>query len=139
MINEDAPTMSAGTGGFSGSANASGPVAGFDPILGKGKVKKRRRYAMSNKEMMKTEGAQKDTSYLPFLISYDGAEQYVLYSKSEAALKIDLLTNAVARVRLATPDSDSSNASSSSLSSDLASESISLPMNARAFLELLFL
>ena len=90
MINEDAPTMSAGTGGFSGSANASGPVAGFDPILGKGKVKKRRRYAMSNKEMMKTEGAQKDTSYLPFLISYDGAEQYVLYSKSEAALKIDL-------------------------------------------------
>ena len=53
-------------------------------------MKKRRRYAMSNKEMMKTEGAQKDTSYLPFLISYDGAEQYVLYSKSEAALKIDL-------------------------------------------------
>ena len=54
-------------------------------------------------------------------------------------LKIDLLTNAVARARLATPDSESSDASSSSFSSDSASESISLPMNARAFLELLFL
>ena len=40
MINEDAPTMSAGTGGFSGSANASGPVAGFDPMLGSNKEKK---------------------------------------------------------------------------------------------------
>ena len=54
-------------------------------------------------------------------------------------LKIDLLTNVVAGARLATPDSDSSDASSSSCSSDSASESISLPMNARAFLELLFL
>ena len=49
MINEDAPTMSAGTGGFSGSANASGPVAGFDPMLGsnsekKPRLKKKRKY-----------------------------------------------------------------------------------------------
>ena len=42
MINEDAPTMSAGTGGFSGSAAASGPVAGYDPMLGQKKVKKRK-------------------------------------------------------------------------------------------------
>ena len=44
MINEDAPTMSAGTGGFSGSAAATGPVAGFDPMLGKGKKVKKRKY-----------------------------------------------------------------------------------------------
>ena len=30
---ETAPTNSAGTGGFSGSATATGPVAGFDPII----------------------------------------------------------------------------------------------------------
>jgi hypothetical protein len=30
---ETAPTNSAGTGGFGGSATATGPVAGFDPIL----------------------------------------------------------------------------------------------------------
>jgi hypothetical protein len=89
-MNEESPTMSAGNGGFSGNADPAGPVAGFDPLLTKKKPKKRRRYTMSNREMLQTEAAQKDTSYLPFLISYDGAEQYVLYSKSEAALKIEL-------------------------------------------------
>jgi hypothetical protein len=29
----ESPTNSAGTGGFSGDANAAGPVAGFDPVL----------------------------------------------------------------------------------------------------------
>jgi hypothetical protein len=33
MINEAAPTNSAGVGGFGGGATATGPVAGFDPIL----------------------------------------------------------------------------------------------------------
>ena len=33
QIVEAAPTNSAGTGGFSGGATATGPVAGFDPIL----------------------------------------------------------------------------------------------------------
>ena len=33
MINESAPTTSVGTGGYGGSATASGPVAGYDPIL----------------------------------------------------------------------------------------------------------
>ena len=33
MLHENAPTNSAGTGGFSGGAAAVGPVAGFDPIL----------------------------------------------------------------------------------------------------------
>ena len=33
FITEAAPTNSAGTGGFSGGATATGPVAGFDPII----------------------------------------------------------------------------------------------------------
>jgi hypothetical protein len=33
MLQETAPTNSAGTGGFGGGATATGPVAGFDPIL----------------------------------------------------------------------------------------------------------
>jgi|ETNmetMinimDraft_5_1059913.scaffolds.fasta_scaffold07219_3 hypothetical protein len=96
-MNEDAPTMSAGDGGFSNTADETGPNAGFTPLLGgsksKKKPKKRRRYTISQSDisqMVATEGAQKDTSYLPFLISYDGAEQYVLYSRSEARLKIEL-------------------------------------------------
>jgi hypothetical protein len=33
ILNETAPTNSAGTGGFGASATSTGPVAGFDPIL----------------------------------------------------------------------------------------------------------
>ena len=33
VLQETAPTNSAGNGGFSGGATATGPVAGFDPIL----------------------------------------------------------------------------------------------------------
>jgi len=32
-IREDAPTMSSGTAGFSGTSNATGPVAGYDKVM----------------------------------------------------------------------------------------------------------
>ena len=32
-MNEDAPTMSVGTGGFSSSSDEKGPVAGYDPLM----------------------------------------------------------------------------------------------------------
>ena len=32
------------TSGFTNANKASGPVAGFDPVLGKGKVEKRKKY-----------------------------------------------------------------------------------------------
>ena len=32
---KESPTMSVGAGGYTGSANATGPVAGYDPVLGK--------------------------------------------------------------------------------------------------------
>ena len=87
MINEDAPTMSAGNGGFSGSAAATGPVAGFDPILGGTKKVKRRKY---KRKEVKEDASDRygKSNYLPFLVSYDGAEHYVLYGKSPAESKI---------------------------------------------------
>jgi hypothetical protein len=33
FLTENSPTNAAGTGGFSGSADAAGPVAGYDPVL----------------------------------------------------------------------------------------------------------
>ena len=98
MINEDAPTMSAGTGGFSGSANASGPVAGFDPMLGSNKEKKpnlTRRKPKKRKYTVKEDVYSKDKDqskghYLPYLICYDDAQEYVLYGKSEAEIKVQL-------------------------------------------------
>ena len=32
---QESPTMAVGAGGYSGAANASGPVAGYDPVIGK--------------------------------------------------------------------------------------------------------
>lgn len=32
-IREESPTMSSGTGGFTGAADASGPVAGYDNLV----------------------------------------------------------------------------------------------------------
>ena len=194
MINEDAPTMSAGNGGFSGSAAATGPVAGFDPLLGSKKVKRRKygtkkdvkegvvakykgekykllpgkvrkklsgkggldgdyrdeagkvkdwvtdklgktntkrdgvkvpkghqdesfipegdrhprdqkeldrakayikkhpKFGLKDKKDVKEDASDRygKSNYLPFLVSYDGAEQYVLYGKSPAEIKIQL-------------------------------------------------
>ena len=32
---KESPTMSVGAGGYTGSADATGPVAGYDPVLAK--------------------------------------------------------------------------------------------------------
>ena len=88
MINEDAPTMSAGNGGFTGSAAATGPVAGFDPLLGGKKVKKRK-YKRKEVKEGREERSGKD-NYLPFKVCYDNAEPYVLYGRSVAEIKIEL-------------------------------------------------
>ena len=32
---KESPTMAVGAGGYTGSANATGPVAGYDAVLGK--------------------------------------------------------------------------------------------------------
>ena len=34
-LKEEGPTMSVGAGGYTSSADAKGPVAGYDPVLGK--------------------------------------------------------------------------------------------------------
>ena len=95
MINEDAPTMSAGTGGFSGSSDATGPVAGFDRMLGGSNEKKPKltKRKPKKKKYVCKEGLashEKEAGYLPFLICYDGAQEYVLYGKSEQEIKIQL-------------------------------------------------
>jgi|TARA_B100002019_G_scaffold132627_1_gene114015 hypothetical protein len=89
VINEDAPTMSAGTGGFSGSAAATGPVAGFDPMLGKGKKVKKRKYKPKG-HVVTNVGIGESMSYFPYRVQYDDSQDYILYGKSEAEIKIEL-------------------------------------------------
>ena len=90
-MNEDAPTMSVGNGGFTGSAAPTRPNAGFDPLMS-AKVKRRKYKPKGHviKNVGIGEAVEDKGGYLPFKISYDGAESYVLYSKSEAKLKIEL-------------------------------------------------
>jgi len=93
-MNEDAPTMSVGTGGFSGSAAATGPVAGFDPLLGKGRKVKKRKFKPKGHVITNVgigESYQnKDAGVLPFLVTYDGQQLYVLYGKSPSEIMIEL-------------------------------------------------
>ena len=53
FIPEDAPTMSAGDGGFSGSADANGPTAGFDPPMTGLTTKKPRKFCTKKKYQSK--------------------------------------------------------------------------------------
>ena len=43
---KESPTMAVGAGGYSGSANASGPGAGYDPVIGRidRRTKKQKNY-----------------------------------------------------------------------------------------------
>ncbi|AJK27609.1 hypothetical protein PTIM40_191 [Cyanophage P-TIM40] len=86
--------MSAGNGGFSGSAAATGPVAGFDPMLGGKKVKKRKYkpkgHVITNVGIGEASHYQKDSSIIPYLIHFDGIDSYVLYGKSPSEIKIQL-------------------------------------------------
>ena len=95
MINEDAPTMSAGTGGFSGSSAANGPVAGFDSMMGVGKLTKkkpkRRKYVKEEGSNASVDLEQKTAMALPFRVSYkDEAMDFILYGKSEQAIRLEL-------------------------------------------------
>ena len=56
---EAGPTMSVGAGGYTGAANASGPVAGYDPVIGtidrRNKKQKNypKKYVQMYRDMMK--------------------------------------------------------------------------------------
>ena len=87
-MNEDAPTMSVGNGGFTGSVAPTGPNAGFDPLMS-AKVKRRKYKPKGHviKNVGIGEAVEDKSGYLPFKISYDGAESYILYSKSEVKVE----------------------------------------------------
>lgn len=86
MINEEAPTNSTGA-----------PIAGIgvgdqgEPgvtRLTRKKPKKRRKYELSQKQMLQTE--EKKGSYLPFKVTYDGQTDYIYYGRSENEVRLAL-------------------------------------------------
>ena len=87
-MNEEAPTMSAGTGGFSGSANAKGPVAGFDPVM------KFRKKFKKKKEIKETTTCPRDSQVPSKLFQYKvnvpEVGETVVYANSPAELRMKM-------------------------------------------------
>ena len=89
MINEDAPTNSVGTG-----AETALPPSHEPPGITRltRKKPKKRKFEKSVGEMLKTEELQEHApaNYLPFRVQYDDAQDFILYGRSEAQIKIEL-------------------------------------------------
>ena len=54
-LKEEGPTMSVGAGGYTGAADPKGPVAGYDPVLGKvdSRNKKQKNYPKEYVQMFR--------------------------------------------------------------------------------------
>lgn len=90
MINEE-PTMSAGNGGFTGAAAPTGPNAGLDPMLGKGKV--RRKKKKCDEEVDRHNHTP--NRLLQYKVSIPEVGDTIIYAQSPAELmqKMRLLVN----------------------------------------------
>ena len=94
-IKEEAPTMSAGDGGFSGSADANGPTAGYDPMMGVSKLTgkkpkcKKRKFGFKCEETEIEEGYVKDGKYFPFYVEIADTN-FIFHGRSEADVKLKL-------------------------------------------------
>ena len=93
--------MTAGTGGFSGSADATGPNAGFDPVMKfRGKLKKKSKedkklVAPGNKLGESKENPSMPSRLLQYKVTIPEVGETVIYASSHAELaqKMRLLIN----------------------------------------------
>tara|TARA_R100000458_G_scaffold52076_1_gene53345 strand:+ start:259 stop:801 length:543 start_codon:yes stop_codon:yes gene_type:complete len=96
-MNEDAPTMSAGTGGFSGSANAKGPVAGFDPVM------KFRKKVQKRKKIKEATTCPRDNHKPSRLFQYKvkipGVGETIIFANNPAELKMKLRMSIMPHLR----------------------------------------
>ena len=88
-MNEEAPTMSAGTGGFSSSANAKGPVAGLDPVIQfRGKIKKKKKALKETTTCPRD--SQKPSKLFQYKINVPEVGVTIVYANSPAELRMKL-------------------------------------------------
>ena len=88
-MNEEAPTMSAGTGGFSSSANAKGPVAGLDPVIQfRGKIKKKKKALKDTTTCPRD--SQKPSKLFQYKINVPEVGETIVYANSPAELRMKL-------------------------------------------------
>lgn len=79
--------MTAGTGGFSGSAAATGPNAGYDPVLNfKKKVQKRKKLKVKESK----ENPTQPSRLFQYKVNVPGIGDTIIYANSPAELKMKL-------------------------------------------------
>ena len=77
--------MTAGTGGFSGSADAKGPVAGYDPVLKmREKLKKKKKVAESR------ENPQHPSRLFQYKVNVPEVGETIVFASSPAELRMKL-------------------------------------------------
>ena len=78
--------MTAGTGGFSGSAAATGPNAGYDPVMKfKKKVQKRKKLQKESRENPK-----EPNKLYQYKVNIPTVGETIIYANSPAELKMKL-------------------------------------------------
>lgn len=86
MINEE-PTMSVGTGGFTSAAPATGPNAGLDPMLGKGKVRRKKKKEECGCQHEETDRHNHTPNrLLQYKVNIPNVGETVIYASSPAEL-----------------------------------------------------
>ena len=87
--------MTAGTGGFSGSADAKGPNAGFDPVMKfRKKVQKRKKLQKESKENPK-----EPSKLYQYKVNIPTVGETIIYANSPAELKMKLRMSIMPKYR----------------------------------------
>ena len=87
--------MTAGTGGFSGSAAATGPNAGYDPVMKfKKKVQKRKKLQKESKENPK-----EPSKLYQYKVNIPTVGETIIYANSPAELKMKLRMSIMPKYR----------------------------------------
>tara|TARA_B100000575_G_scaffold292428_1_gene300760 strand:+ start:3283 stop:3861 length:579 start_codon:yes stop_codon:yes gene_type:complete len=87
--------MTAGTGGFSGSANAKGPVAGFDPVMKFRKKMAKRKKIKEDNEIDRPIDMSGRSRLFQYKVNIPKVGETIVYANSPAQLtqKLRLLIN----------------------------------------------
>ena len=87
--------MTAGTGGFSGSAAATGPNAGYDPVMKfKKKVQKRKKLQKESRENPK-----EPNKLYQYKVNIPTVGETIIYANSPAELKMKLRMSIMPKYR----------------------------------------
>ena len=87
--------MTAGTGGFSGSADAKGPNAGFDPVMKfRKKVQKRKKLQKESRE-----NPTEPSKLYQYKVNIPTVGETIIYANSPAELKMKLRMSIMPKYR----------------------------------------